>query len=905
MVPLKLQLNNFLSYGPELQTIDFEPYSLICFSGKNGHGKSALLDAITWALWGQARKISGTIKSDDALLRIGQTQMMVVLDFLCGGHTYRIRREYMKTYGKPYAALDFGLLDREKDTFVPMSDKTIRTTQTKIEQILHLNFDSFINSAFLRQGQANEFSKKSPKERKEILGTILGLGSYEAIRKLATEKVRQAQTEKSSLITYQGKINQELQNTQDVPSQITEIEKQLSNIVQEEQQINRKKQEIEANRNKLLKKKQTCQLLSFQLEQLNKDEKKQQEALHALRMEWKTVHTKQLHLPDHRNLEAKKKELVESINTHQRQLQKRLELKEKYLACQEQLQRITQELQKEQQLTLQQETLHIERLIIKKQNQKKLLEQLCKTQQEQKDEQKTIDQALKEYEAEINKLEKRPEKANIINQFEKRKEHYQKFIAQGSLIQKELNNLEQKQHLAQDDSNPSCPLCEQNLSASRRRFLKQKFIKEEQFLKHRLNRLTTLAKNLKELLIEQHKKIKGLTKAEEQQQLFQIKREELKKKNNELTNNLHSTQEKLTSEQASFTQVQEDLNKSKNNLEESKKQGTANLENNQSYQTKKQELANLESMIKNISYQSDKYKQAREQLAKIEEQLTTYQYDLEQIAFQNNRKQTIHELCCILKQFKQEKGSLKEKLKPFFYLENREKELNAQEQSLSTDINDLHKHKEVILQEKGSLEQQEHKRRQLEQEIKQYKQKMDALVETIEDYQAIAAATGKDGIQALLIQDIIPEIEQEANTLLTKLTDNQAQIFIESLRDLKKGGTKETLDIKISDEVGIRPYELFSGGEAFRIDFALRIAISKLLARRAGTSLQTLIIDEGFGSQDEEGLAHIMDAIYKIQDDFAKVIIVSHLTSMKDLFPVHFLIEKNSNGSFISVLEQG
>ena len=149
----------------------------------------------------------------------------------------------------------------------------------------------------------------------------------------------------------------------------------------------------------------------------------------------------------------------------------------------------------------------------------------------------------------------------------------------------------------------------------------------------------------------------------------------------------------------------------------------------------------------------------------------------------------------------------------------------------------------------------------------------------------------------------MPEIEQEANDLLSKLTDNQTHIFIESLRDLKKGGTKETLDINISDSNGIRPYEMFSGGEAFRIDFALRIAISKLLARRAGTSLQTLIIDEGFGSQDEEGLSRIMDVIYKIQDDFEKVIIVSHLTTMKDQFPVHFIIEKEHQGSVITIRE--
>ena len=125
------------------------------------------------------------------------------------------------------------------------------------------------------------------------------------------------------------------------------------------------------------------------------------------------------------------------------------------------------------------------------------------------------------------------------------------------------------------------------------------------------------------------------------------------------------------------------------------------------------------------------------------------------------------------------------------------------------------------------------------------------------------------------------------------------------MRDLKKGGTKETLDIKISDQAGIRPYELFSGGEAFRIDFALRIAISKLLARRAGTALQTLIIDEGFGSQDEEGLGHIMDALHKIQEDFSKIIIVSHLPAMKDQFPVQFLIEKGVQGSTVSVIEQG
>ncbi len=75
------------------------------------------------------------------------------------------------------------------------------------------------------------------------------------------------------------------------------------------------------------------------------------------------------------------------------------------------------------------------------------------------------------------------------------------------------------------------------------------------------------------------------------------------------------------------------------------------------------------------------------------------------------------------------------------------------------------------------------------------------------------------------------------------------------------------------------------------------------MARRAGTSLQTLIIDEGFGSQDDEGLSRIMDALYAIQNDFEKIIIVSHLSSLKEQFPVHFVVTKKPQGSIVTVLE--
>ena len=111
----------------------------------------------------------------------------------------------------------------------------------------------------------------------------------------------------------------------------------------------------------------------------------------------------------------------------------------------------------------------------------------------------------------------------------------------------------------------------------------------------------------------------------------------------------------------------------------------------------------------------------------------------------------------------------------------------------------------------------------------------------------------------------------------------------------------ETLDINISDELGTRNYEMFSGGEAFRINFAIRIALSKLLARRAGAPLPTLVIDEGFGTQDSAGLEKLKEAIISIHDDFDKILVITHVDELKDAFPTRIDVIKTAQGSTISM----
>jgi len=136
--------------------------------------------------------------------------------------------------------------------------------------------------------------------------------------------------------------------------------------------------------------------------------------------------------------------------------------------------------------------------------------------------------------------------------------------------------------------------------------------------------------------------------------------------------------------------------------------------------------------------------------------------------------------------------------------------------------------------------------------------------------------------------------------LLERLTDGEMQIRFESQRPLKSSDRSiETLDIHISDAAGLRPYENYSGGEQFRVNFAIRLALSKILTRRAGARLQTLVIDEGFGSQDPLGRQRLIEAINSIQDDFERILVITHIDELRDAFPTQIRVSKNAAGSSI------
>lgn len=182
MIPQRLRLRNFMSYGDVPVEVDFDGVHLACLCGPNGHGKSALLDAVTWALWGRSRA-----RREDDLVRQGSTEMEIEFCFEVAGRGYRVlRKRSLKSVGR--TALELQALG--DGGYSAMTGASMAETQSRIDEILKLSYDVFINSTFLLQGRADEFTVKPPAQRKEVLGEILGLAEYERLADRARERVR-------------------------------------------------------------------------------------------------------------------------------------------------------------------------------------------------------------------------------------------------------------------------------------------------------------------------------------------------------------------------------------------------------------------------------------------------------------------------------------------------------------------------------------------------------------------------------------------------------------------------------------------------------------------------------------------------------------------------------------------
>ena len=849
MIPVKLALKNFLSYGEDVPPLDFTQFHIACLSGNNGQGKSALLDALTWAVWGEGRKASQEKKADNSLLRIGQKDMQVEFVFDLEGDRYRIIRNYSITGKSSRSGLEFQVFNQEDNEYISLTGSSIRETQGKIIKTLRIDYQTFINSAFILQGRIDEFSRKSARERKEILSEILGLSRYDELANLAKSHLREINNiiiTKESRLEY---IYQETANLDFYKEKIKELSESYKEISQKIKMEEKKAGKLKEEINILKHKSEQCAELEDRIEQYRQEIARGQ----------KQIELRKKEIIDCQRIISQKEKVLNDFENYQRFNTENNEFSRK-------LQQI-RKIEEERVLTerkIESERVNLEVGVRNKKDRHKDLK--MKAEQGIKNRTKLLE--LEKKMKEIKSLEGQSEE--IRQKGSELKVKISSIKGQIERLEKDNKDNQEKLRLLRENPEGECPLCEAKLNAERKRKIEDNINKE---INLNLKRIEKLRKETEESSKQKDRLVEKWRETNQKLKYKDIWQQELSK--------AYLEREESTQARKLMVGLQEEIKKLEKIIQEKR------------YALEEQKkLKEIEGQIKNIGYDEARHRLLNRKI----EELSNAPLEKAKLEEAEKKIDSLKDGLSELKEnYQQKKLNLKdlEKKKEKVRIELKElpslKEKLVQEERL---LNSEQILKDNILEERGGYQSKFDQCLKLGKEKKKISKELEESKKEQNIYQKLIVAFGKNGIQALIIENALPEIEEEANNLLSKLTNNSTQISIESLRDLKSGGIKETLDIKISDELGIRDYELYSGGEAFRIDFSLRIALSKLLTRRAGTKLRTLVMDEGFGTQDEEGIDNLVQAIQSISDDFDKILVITHLESLKNAFPVRIEVTK-------------
>ena len=1008
MIPLSLSLRNFLSYGEEVPPLDFTQFHVACLTGGNGHGKSALLDGITYALWGQARKS----RSAEELCRIGAKEMRVDFDFALGEKHFRVIRSWRRTKRGP--ALD---LQVESDgVFRTLSEgEGINPTQRRINELLSMDYDTFVNSAFIVQGRADEFTQKNARQRKEVLGRILGLGRYDQLQGMARVRYQEHQRQSEAHQARLGELDAELAKREGYEADLRTVDHLLALLGSEISNHKKEQAELEAQRLELVQIRQRvaelereqqrvaerAQQVAAEIENLREQQRQDGEILAAaesIERDFATYDQLRTQIgllerkaQEHGELEAHRRQLEERIAQARQEVERQ---QERWAATLGERQRQLAEhqalLNREQTIairyvrfkTLSEQVQALEQARIRYEDLlrecRRLEHELVLAEEHRKNQHQTLAKQL--VQRERASAEEKPLAAHIHQlqvqrtQLQAKAEERDRLKDEGRDLNTQITERQQKRRAEEEElanecqqaqvlagsDDANCPLCGSELDAEHRQKVAAELSQREGRRQERIAALGSELTALDDQLQKMRTRYKAL--GEEIAPLQQIHQnlaagearlEQLRESAAEaqsLAERL-ATLDRELSDQSYAPSERERLHKLAGEIEllgyssaehEALRQQLAELrpveaEHARLQDAKSQaerlnsERAEAQHQLEQADHQlaETRYAQEeREQLGQVEQQLAALSYDgaehqrlrqqqddLRDSARQFERLQHARQRRALASEsrarYEAEASTLSEQLQTIKEekerLQERTDELEDVDRRLGENqalLEKLRAKRDQHLQRRGKVEALCVRCAELAQERDALHQDLQGTQRQAWIYQQLDKAFGKDGIQALIIENAVPQIAEEANAILSRLTDNRIQVAFESLRDLKKGGTRETLDVKIADEVGERSYHLYSGGEAFRTNFALRIALSKVLAMRSGTRLHTLFIDEGFGTQDEQGLEQLIEAIQKISEDFKKVLIVTHLDQLKAAFPVQIEVAKHPDlGSRFSVTQ--
>jgi exonuclease SbcC len=852
MIPVRLKLQGFLSYLEPVE-LDFTRLDVACISGANGAGKSSLLDAITWVLFGQARR------RDEAMINRHADAAEVIFDFEYEGDLYRVQRGNPR--GKT-SLLEFFVWGG-KDIWHSLTEHSIRATEERIQKTLKMDYETFTNASFFLQGRADQFAQQRPGDRKRILTSILGLEVWEGYRDRAALRRRQLEKDLAVIEGLLEEIDAEIREEPERRANLAQLEKELSQL-EETRQVQQSALENQRRlQTALAEQQQFLKVLAGQ-----RDAARQ-------RLEQRTVSLQE------RTLECE---------DYRQQLQRTAEVTAAYQEWQAARQALAQ--WEQAAVNFHQHEARRAEPLLQIESQRSRLEQEHHGLAERAAQIDTLLQSLPQLEQALSQarqaVEISTEQLAVRPALEEESQRLQdaqtEAKAENKRLKDHMNELKARIDQLKEAQGADCPLCGQALPPAERDQLIQQLEADglQAGDRYRAN----------------------LALVQEGDRRFQEIRQTLQ--------DLQTVETQLRGQQRQLDQ-----------LADRRKQ----IETLQTewQQTGAERLAELNRILETGDYASE----ARTVLAEIDASLKELGYDAaahdaarqveERTRASEGAFRKLETARAALEPIERELERLKSQV-----VESEEDAARSEAEYAQTeavvqkaaaevpdiaqaerDLRLLQERENILHMQIGGAKQavdviKDQRRRREEQT-----RKREDVARQIGNLKTLERAFGKDGVPALLIEQALPEIESQANDILDRLTDGQMSVRFLTQRDYKdkkRQDKKETLDILISDAAGSREYELFSGGEAFRINFAIRLALSRVLSQRAGGRLQMLVIDEGFGSQDSEGRQRLIEVINLVREDFARILVITHLEELKDAFPARIEVEKTLRGSTLKVV---
>jgi DNA repair protein SbcC/Rad50 len=856
MIPIHLSLAGFLSYHQRVE-IDFSSFSLACIAGPNGAGKSSLLDALTWVLFGQARK------RDDSLINAQSEAAEVTLVFSYENNIYQVQRT--KVREKP-AMLEFYIQQSAGNGAEPvwktLNERSLRDTEAAIVRTLRMDYETFANASFFLQGKADQFTQQRPGDRKRILSSILGLEVWETYRLRAAEQRKQVEAEIARLDGALDEIKSELAEEETRRARLKQLESDLERVTKLRAAQEDALESVRKYVATLQEQRKLVEALQRQLDaaatrladlQSRLAERQSERAGYAALLEraaqieaaYQAWQADRLALQDWEAVAARFRE------QEKRRQQPLGEINEERARLSEQL----KGLQRQQAAVevARQELPHLESQL-----------QAAVLSQEQAE----------------ARLAKRAELERDLDVARQRQAEAR---AENPRLKAEMDELKERIDQLSKTEGAACPLCGAPLSPADRANLIEELNIQGRDMGDRY-------RSNQALLKESDASVKGLERAI----ASLIQAEADLRAHNRVVDQLTNRREAVVLALEEWDSLQA--------LQLAEMQ--AQLSQEAFAPAARRQLAEIDAELKEIGYDAASHdqvrqreangrgaetdlrllEQARAALAPLEREIS----ELEAAATrdQEELQRQMHEHAAAAASLAEAEA----KAPDLLTAERELFQLREQENSLRLEMGAARQKVLVLDDLKARRLSLQSTRQEQARLVGQYKQ--------------LERAFSKDGVPALLIEQALPEIEAKANEILDRLSNgNMAVRFITqaAYKDKRRDDFKETLDIQISDGAGTRDYELFSGGEAFRVNFAIRLALSEVLAQRAGARLQTLVIDEGFGSQDAQGRQRLIEAINLVSGDFSKILVITHIDELKDAFPTRIEVDKTNQGSLVTI----